>query len=71
MEDVITRLSALKQDIDRGLPDSQKLSDDFKEEQKRRVKYIKDVCHPFSKSLHAGLMRRNAEFRPMERLAHE
>lgn len=42
VDDVVTRLSALKQDIDRGIPDAQKLQDDFQEEQKRRVKYIKE-----------------------------
>lgn len=43
MENMIIRVDGLRRDIERGLPDAARLLDDFNEEQKQRVKYIKEV----------------------------
>ena len=40
---MIIRVAALKRDVDCSLPDAERLLDDFKEEQRQRVKYIKEV----------------------------
>jgi len=43
---VIKKLSSLKQDLAKGLPNAQVLLHDYKEEQKKKVQEIKQVCRP-------------------------
>ena len=42
----IKKLASLGQDVVKGLPNAQTLLHDYKEEQKKRVQEIKQVCRP-------------------------
>ena len=46
MEDMLVVVSIFRRDIERGLPNAQKLLDDYTEEKKLRVELIKEVCYP-------------------------
>jgi hypothetical protein len=49
VKDLLMRLSSFGKDVERGLPDAQRLLDDYTEEQKRRVEHIKEVCYLLSR----------------------
>ena len=38
------RLSVFRRDIEGGIPNAQKLLDDFKDDKMRKVEHIKEVC---------------------------
>lgn len=41
-------VSGFRQDIERGIPDAERLLGDYMEEQKRRVEHVQEVCYLLS-----------------------